>query len=185
MIRRDWVLLDRDGTLIFEKAYLKDPEEVELLPGAVVGLQKLKKAGFSCTVISNQSGIGRGFFRRDEADAVNQRLKDLLAREDITLKGIYYCPHRPDEGCRCRKPGIALVQKAAAEQGIGLDRLAAMVGDKAEDLKTGDALGIASILVRTGYGLETFAKGFCGDVCCDTLDDAARWIVQRFQRPME
>ncbi len=181
--RRRFVLLDRDGTLIVERHYLSKPSGVELLAGAAAGLRRLQTEGFGLVVITNQSGIGRGYFTQAAADAVHSRLVELLAKESIRLDGIYCCPHTPGEACGCRKPEPGLVHRAAAELGFEVNE-AAIIGDKACDIGVGKAVGATTFLVRTGYGAETarqtFAKAGADrpDYIVDDLDQAAKWIVR-------
>jgi D-glycero-D-manno-heptose 1,7-bisphosphate phosphatase len=148
---RRFALLDRDGTLIVERHYLASPDGVELLPGAVEGLRRLAEIGLGLVVVTNQSGLGRGYFDRATLDAIHERLRNVLARGGVTLDGIYVCPHTPEHGCSCRKPRPGLVRQAAAD--LGFDPAEAFVlGDKACDVDLGRAVGATTILVRTGYG---------------------------------
>lgn len=148
-----YAAFDRDGTLIAERHYLSDPGEVELVPGAGAALRRLHEQGLRIVLVTNQSGIGRGYFDRARADAVHQRLAELLATEGARLDGIYLCPHRPDEGCSCRKPRPGLIECAARDLGFEPAR-GVVVGDKACDIGLAHAVGAASVLVRTGYGRE-------------------------------
>ncbi len=178
MAKKPYVLLDRDGTMIVEREYLADPASVELLPGAAEGLRKLQAAGFGLVVITNQSGIGRGYFDEAALAAVHVRMQELLTSEKITLDGIYYCPHVDEDGCDCRKPRTGLAEQAARE--LGFDAATAFViGDKAIDVELAEALGAASILVRTGYGAATEQKGNCRpDYVADDLSAAADTILR-------
>ena len=150
---RRYVLLDRDGTIIADRHYLKDPAGVELLPGAAAGLKALQELGLGLLVVSNQSGLGRGYFREEDLWAVHMRLRQLLADQGVQLEGSYYCPHTPDDACACRKPGTGLVQEAAASHGLEPSQCF-VIGDKLSDVALGLALGGVSILVRTGQGRE-------------------------------
>ncbi len=134
------VFLDRDGTLIFDEGYISDPGKVVLIPGVADALKRLSGAGFLLVVVSNQSGIGRGYFSEESSRAVNSRMERLLAEKSVRLDGIYCCPHSPEEKCRCRKPGPGLLLKAAAELGIDLSR-SAMLGDKESDAEAGLSAG--------------------------------------------
>jgi D-glycero-D-manno-heptose 1,7-bisphosphate phosphatase len=147
------VFLDRDGTLIEERSYLADPEGVRLLPGVVAGLQALRDAGYLLIVVTNQSGIARGLIRAVDYERVRQRLDELLARHGVRLDGVYVCPHHPaiTGPCECRKPGVALYRRAAADHDIDLDG-SVFIGDKPGDVEPAAALGGRAILVRTGYG---------------------------------
>ena len=139
---RPAAFLDRDGTIIADPGYLSDPAGVVLLPGAAAALVRLRAAGFLTVVVSNQSGIGRGYYGRDAVRAVNQRMEALLQaeHEDARLDAIYYCPHGPSEGCRCRKPLPGLFLQAAAELAIDLPA-SVCFGDNERDLLAGTAAG--------------------------------------------
>lgn len=170
------VLLDRDGTIIAERHYLADPDGVELLPQAAAGLRQMQEAGCRLLVITNQSGVGRGYFTAQDMQAVHRRMQDLLAAEGVRLEGIYACPHTPGEGCACRKPRTGLVEQAVRD--FKFDRArACMIGDKACDIDLGCAAGCRTLLVRTGYGRECEAEGACHpDAVVDDLREAAAWI---------
>jgi D-glycero-D-manno-heptose 1,7-bisphosphate phosphatase len=134
------VFFDRDGTLIVDHGYLSSASQVEFVPDAVAVLQTLREHGFLLVVVSNQSGIGRGILTDDEAAAVDQRFQELLASSNISLDGIYYCPHAPEAGCDCRKPKPGLLRCAAEDLGIILAE-SYMVGDKISDCEAGRRAG--------------------------------------------
>lgn len=150
---RGAVFLDRDGTLVRETGYLSDPAGLELLPGVAAALRDLAAADLPLVVISNQSGIGRGMFGEADVHAVMARLRGLLRERGVELTAIYFCPHRPDEGCSCRKPGTALLERAADDLHLSL-KASVMIGDKRIDAATGRRAGGQGILVRSGYGRE-------------------------------
>ena len=159
MVSRDRAaLLDRDGTIIFERNYLSDPDQVALLPGAADGLRLLRRLGFQLVVVTNQSGLSRGYFDTGRLDAVHARLGELLAAEDVTLDGIYVCPHLPEHRCDCRKPEAGLAFAAATDLGLDLTQSIA-IGDKMCDIDLGRRVGAATCLVKTGYGHQTAAEG--------------------------
>jgi histidinol-phosphate phosphatase family protein len=150
-MKRRVALLDRDGTVIAERRYLATPDGVELLPGAAEGLRRLAGLGVGLVVVTNQSGLSRGYFDRPTLDAINQRMRELLAAAGVTLDALYVCPHTEDDGCDCRKPRPGLVRRAAAE--LDFDPAEAFVlGDKACDVDLGRAVGATTFLLRTGYG---------------------------------
>ncbi|MBI4132339.1 MAG: HAD family hydrolase [Candidatus Sungbacteria bacterium] len=158
MLRRRFVLLDRDGTLIQEKIYLSDPAGVELTRKAASALRDLQALGLGLAVVTNQAGIGRGFFTSAELNAVHRRLIGLLANEGVRLDGIYVCAHAPEDGCMCRKPKLGLFERALAEHSFDSSK-SFMIGDKAIDIEFGRAAGATAILVRTGYGAEVERGG--------------------------
>lgn len=143
--------LDRDGTIIREEHYLRDPARVALETGAAEGLRRLSRAGFRLVVVSNQSGIGRGLLSEADVSAVNARLADLLAVEGVEIASWHYCPHEPDAGCACRKPAPGLFLAAEALCPVDWAR-SFMVGDKPSDVEAGFLLGMKAVLVTTGHG---------------------------------
>ncbi len=149
--------LDRDGTLTEERGYARTPEEVVLLPGAGAAVRLLNQAGAAAVVISNQSGVGRGYFSMEDLAAQHKKLRELLAAEGAGLDAIYACPHHPQAGCDCRKPETALLSLAARELDLDLAR-SWLVGDREEDLEAGERGAAGGLLVRTGYGEATLHR---------------------------
>ena len=175
---RPLVLLDRDGTINAEVDYLSRPEQLRLLPGVAPGLARLCAAGVPLAVVSNQSGVSRGYFTMEELGKIHQRLTMMLVEEKVSLAGIYYCPHRPEQNCDCRKPKPGLAMKAAADLNGNLQH-SFVIGDKPCDIQLGKNVGARTILVRTGYGAtyDTFAP--TPDVIVENLEEAALWILSR------
>ena len=175
------VLLDRDGTLIVERHYLSDPQQVELLPGVDLALRELRRKGFSLVVITNQSAIGRRWLDRRCLQAIHQRLQELLVPQGVWLDGIYFCPHRPEDGCGCRKPKPGLVERAVRE--LNFDpRTSWMIGDQRCDLELGRAVGATTCLVRTGYGAQVAPESHgLADYVVDTLQDIVS-VIEGFER---
>lgn len=176
MTQRRFVLLDRDGTLIAERHYLSDPRQVELLANAARGLSQMRTMGLGLVVITNQSGIGRGFFDEARLHRIHQRLNELLEAEGIVLDGLYFCPHLPEDNCSCRKPRTGLIELASKE--LGFDpKDCFMIGDKACDVELGQRVGATTFLVRTGYGAREIAHGTISpDYVVDDLWEAAQAI---------
>lgn len=174
------VLADRDGTLIVDRGYAGDPREVKLFPGVVRALQKLKKAGFSVVVVTNQSGVGRGFITRAQADRVKKRFLQLLRLKGTSVDGYQACFHAPEHRCACRKPKLKLVKKAAKILKLPWKR-AVSVGDKNIDVEMGHRTGGRGVLVRTGFG-KTW-KPQRGkprpDFIAAHFAKAAEWILQQ------
>jgi len=175
---RGGVFLDRDGTIIQEKGYLSDPAAVELIPGAGRAIRLIKHLGLPVVVVSNQSGVARGFFPLSVVEEINKRLQLLLGQGGASLDGMYYCPHHPDEGCTCRKPETGMLQRAAEDLGVDLPR-SYMIGDKAADIKTIHRVGGTGALVLTGYGRKEWADwhGEPPDFIAQDLLEAAYWIL--------
>ena len=175
------VFLDRDGTLIEERDYLSDPDQVVLLPGAAEALKRLQDAGFKLFIVTNQSGVGRGCFTMADVERVNQRLVELLAKKGARLEKIYIAPEAPEQPSRGRKPSPQFLFDARDEFGIELAQ-SYMIGDKLSDLECGWNAGVKkSILVRTGNGAkqerdstDMLARG----AVVDGLKEAAEEILR-------
>jgi len=174
------VFLDRDGTLIEDKDYSSRPDHVALLPGVEEALKRLQAAGFKLFIVSNQSGVGRGYFTRADVERVNQRLVELLAGDGVRFEKIYVAPESPEQPSRGRKPSPQFLLDARDEFGIDLAQ-SYMVGDKVSDLECGWNAGVKkSILVRTGYGAEqvrAHADKLTRAAIADDVQGAAQWIL--------
>ncbi|WP_027177317.1 D-glycero-alpha-D-manno-heptose-1,7-bisphosphate 7-phosphatase [Maridesulfovibrio hydrothermalis] len=171
-----YILLDRDGTIIADKHYLSDPAGVELLANAEAGLKKMQQAGYGLIVVTNQSGIGRGYYAESDMRAVNRKMEKLLAPSGIKFEAIYHCPHAPDQDCNCRKPLTGMLDEAIAQFGLN-PADCYVIGDKLCDIELGLAKAVPSILVRTGKGqkAEPECKGKATYIADDLLD-AAEYI---------
>ncbi len=177
---REAVFLDRDGTVNEEVEYLAEPARLRLIPGAALAIRLLNEAGILAIVITNQAGVGRGYFSGGAVEAVHAELAMQLGTHGARLDAIYHCPHHPDAGCACRKPGIGMLERAAAEHGVDMER-SIVVGDKASDLEAGRRAGCRTILVLTGYGTETRERldgsDEQPDFVADDILDAVRWLL--------
>ena len=175
------VFLDRDGTLIEEKEYLSRPDQVVIIPGAGPALRRLQETGFALFLITNQSGVGRGYFTLEDVEQVHRYLLGELARAGVHLGKIYIAPEAPDQPSRGRKPSPQFLFEAREEFGLDLAE-SFMIGDKRIDLECGWNAGVKrSILVRTGYGAKVekeAASGLSRAVVVDHLAAAADWILQ-------
>ena len=182
------VFLDRDGTIIEEVGYLDRPERVELFPWTIDAVRVLNRAGLAVVLVSNQSGVARGFFTEAVVDAVHQRMADLLNEGGARIDAYYYCPHHPDgkvpryaQPCDCRKPGRGLVDRAVQELGIDPAK-SFVVGDRWLDVALGRVVGAQSVLVRTGYGASEEDRrpaDLAADAVVDNLIAASSWILGR------
>jgi histidinol-phosphate phosphatase family protein len=171
---RRFIVLDRDGTIIEEREYLSKPEQVTLIPGAAAALRAFQQMGFGLAVITNQSGVGRGFFDLEQVKLVHERLEQLLASEGVKLDGFYICPHTPDDACDCRKPSIGLMQQASSDLGFSLQD-SIVIGDKPCDIDMGRIAGAVTFLVRTGYGAQ-YENAVTADFVVDDLAAATEPI---------
>lgn len=176
--RRPAAFLDRDGTLIEERNYIADPDDVALIPGAAEALRKLRDAGYALVVVTNQSGIARGFFSLSDLLAVQARMTELLEAEGVHLDGVWYCPHHPDFSgpCDCRKPALRLFREAAETLELDAGR-SVFIGDRIQDILPAARLGGTPILVRTGYGEDSEAVAPPGTVVADDVLDAAERVL--------
>ncbi len=177
------VLLDRDGTLNVDTHYLSEPDQVHLLPGVVEGLIRMRELGLKLAVVSNQSGIARGYYTREAVEGVNARLVELLRAAGAGVDSVHYCPHQLSDECGCRKPKTGLLEEAARVNDVPLAS-AVMIGDNYSDLEAAVNAGIPSILVRTGYGarVEVEPAAATAAAIVDSLADAAEVIARRLQK---
>jgi len=178
------VFLDRDGVLIEDKNYLRRPEDVLFIPGAAAALKRLADSGFKLFIVSNQSGVGRGYFTLADVEQVNSHLAREFARHGVTLQKIYIAPEAPDQPSRGRKPSAEFLFDARNEFGLDLAH-SYMIGDKMSDLECGWNAGVkVCILVRTGYGtkVEREARGqLARAVIVNDLPAAADWILRNVE----
>jgi D-glycero-D-manno-heptose 1,7-bisphosphate phosphatase len=161
---RPAVFLDRDGTVNVEKDYLYRVEDFAFIPGAPEAIRRLNQAGFLVIVVTNQSGVARGFYSLDDVAALHRYIQGELAKAGARIDGFYRCPHHPTQGvgefrrdCDCRKGRPGMLLQAAAEHRIDLSR-SFMIGDKAADIEAGERAGCVPLLVLTGYGAEEAKK---------------------------
>ncbi|PIE63606.1 MAG: D-glycero-beta-D-manno-heptose-1,7-bisphosphate 7-phosphatase [Desulfobacterales bacterium] len=152
------VFLDRDGTINEQMGYINHISRFQLIPGVEEAIGRVNAAQIPVVVVTNQSGLARGYFSAQLLDAVHQKMTDQLAEKNAHVDGIYICPHHPEakeeqyrQTCTCRKPKTGLLEQAAQDLGIDLNR-SFVVGDRWSDIKCGAAAGATSILVMTGYG---------------------------------
>jgi len=173
------VLLDRDGVINRNRDdYVKTVDEFVFLPGALEGLAKLKEAGITAVVISNQAGVGRGLIEPSVLERISREMLRAVAEHGGEIAGLYYCTHRKDEGCRCRKPEIGLLRKASEDLGFDLAD-AFLIGDAWSDIEAGHRAGCRTILTLTGKAsaedIETWG-GKPEHVAVD-LPSAVDWIL--------
>ena len=196
------IFLDRDGTIIEDRAYLGDPAGVALLPGAGEGLARMSAEGLRLFIVTNQSGIGRGYYRLEDYLACRARLNEIFSVFKVRIADEAFCPHDPDAGCACRTPALGLWRELAARHGL-VPEECVIIGDKASDLELGYAAGFAlSVLVLTGEGEKTAARLGLNNLnlaggCLETKDNAGRplllakdlaaaamWLIPRLASPI-
>jgi D-glycero-D-manno-heptose 1,7-bisphosphate phosphatase len=177
---RGAVFLDRDGTINEEVHYLDDPDRFYLIPGAAQAIRLLNEADILTIVVSNQAGVGRGYFSATTVEAIHEQLANQLFGHGAHIDAIYYCVHHPNEGCDCRKPKTGMLKQAAREHSIDT-YLSFMVGDKMSDLEAGRQVGCQTVLVLTGHGEKAReslqATYFRPDYVSLDLRDAVKWIM--------
>jgi D-glycero-D-manno-heptose 1,7-bisphosphate phosphatase len=173
------VFLDRDGTVNEEVGYLRDLANLRLIPGAGAAIKRINDAGLLVVLVTNQSGIARGYFSESMLQDIHDRLKQMLQHEGARIDAIYYCPHHPTAGnshytreCDCRKPGTGLIDQASRDLDIDVEQ-SYVVGDKWSDVELGQRAGAHPILVRTGYGSDFIAH---------TIIEAADWIIEQVRK---
>jgi histidinol-phosphate phosphatase family protein len=187
------VFLDRDGTLIPDRDCLRTAEELELLPGVADAVRELNHHGWRAVVITNQPVIAKGWCTEAGLQRIHNKLETLLGQEHAFLDRIYFCPHHPEAGfpgerpelkirCDCRKPGIGMIRRAAADLNIDLAR-SWFIGDTTTDVQTARNAGVRSILLRTGHGGKDARHAVQPDHTFDSLPDAVNFIARAPAKP--
>jgi len=167
------VLLDRDGVINRDSDdYIRGPADWEPIPGSIEAIAALSKSGYQLAVVTNQSGLSRGYFGLDELEAIHAELCRQVEEQGGCLAGIFYCPHSPDQDCACRKPATGLL--LAAEQALGMSAKGALfIGDSLKDLQAARAHGCLPVLVRTGKGEATLVSLQGAHVDLENADQVA------------
>lgn len=170
------VVLDRDGVINVDSAnYIKSAEEWQPLPGSIDAIAMVCKKGYQVYVATNQAGLARGLFSPLDLQQMHQKLESLVETAGGKIAGIFFCPHHPDDGCRCRKPNPGLLEQIAESANVSLTNRP-FVGDSLKDIQAAVAIGAKPVLVRTGNGRNTEAKLDGLDV--DVYDDLAAFARQ-------
>jgi histidinol-phosphate phosphatase family protein len=182
------LFIDRDGTLIKEKHFLQDPDDVEPEEGSICAVKKAKEAGYKIVVLSNQSGIARGYFTEETVNKINARILEAFNREGAAIDDILFCPHLPEatvekyaKECACRKPSPGMLETACARHNINPFR-SYVIGDKISDINLAYAAGAKGILVRTGYGMKNMeiiksANALQPEFIADNLFEGVNYIL--------
>jgi len=171
------VFLDRDGTIAKDVHYCRRVEDFEILPRAPQGIRLLNQHGFKVVVITNQSGIARGYFTEDTLSLIHQKMKQELQKHYAFVDAIYFCPHHPDDGCDCRKPKPTLLLQAAKDMDIALE-MSYMIGDDAKDVEAGNAAGCRTVWLTTDPSqAENMQQHQLPDHIAGSLYKAVEWVV--------
>ena len=171
------VFLDRDGTIMEDANYVGRIEQVTLIPGVQRALKRLRTANFRLFIITNQSGVGRGFFPREAVEQIHAHLDEEFGEVGVQFDRYYVCPHHPEDNCDCRKPKPRFLREAACEYGLDLARCF-MIGDRSSDIQAGINAAVRTVLVLTGAGKETLAKREVRpDHVVADIGAAADWIL--------
>ena len=168
------IFIDRDGVIIDDQGYVHKIEDFHLLPNSIEGLKLLKD--YKLFIITNQSGIGRGYYKYGDFLKFNNHLLNELKKYNIEIKKTYHCPHKPDENCECRKPKIKLLKDAEKEFGIDLKK-SFVIGDQKSDFELGRNAGCRTVHVLTGHGIGVKDE-VKPDYFAQDLADAAKWILK-------
>lgn len=153
------VILDRDGVINYDSdEYIKNPDEFIPLPGSLEAIARLTKAGYTVVVATNQSGVGRGLFDLETLHAMHDKMNSAVAMEGGKIEAVFYCPHTPEDHCDCRKPKTGLLQQIAARFHLDLNGVP-VIGDSLRDIQSAQTMEARPMLVRTGKGERTVAKG--------------------------
>jgi len=169
------VFLDRDGTMAVDVSYCCRPEDFELFPATARAIKLLNEHGYKVIVITNQSGVARGYFTEDMLSLIHRKMLKQLGEEDAHIDGIYYCPHHPDDNCECRKPKPKMVLQAVDEHDIDPEQ-SFVVGDKPQDIQLGQNVGCRTVLIPSG--IEEVALCLPDYTAAD-LYEAALWIIEQ------
>ena len=173
---RPFVCLDRDGVInVDEVGYISDPADWEPLVGSAEAIGRLTQRNYDVFVLTNQSGIGRGYYTLDDMHAVHKKMRNVLSEFGGVVKAIYYCPHAPEERCGCRKPQTGMFEQLQYQFGVDLTQTW-FVGDKLSDLLAGDAVNAQSVLVKTGCGVDTLVD-LPGDHSYPVFDSLGAFVT--------
>ncbi|MBN2202119.1 HAD-IIIA family hydrolase [bacterium] len=178
------VFLDRDGTVIEEAEYLHEPERIRVLPNALEGMKRFQDMGYRIVLITNQPGIGLGYYTKEDFYRVNRVLFKQVSDAGVLIDKVYFCPHGKSEKCDCRKPGQALVRRAEEELNLDLTR-SVMIGDKTSDIETGRRAGMKTVIVRTGFCGKDGEYDVKPDWIAGDLLDAAKQVLHSERKTVQ
>lgn len=175
--------MDRDGTVNPDMKYLSDASRVEVFLGVAEGIRLLRGHGYRVLCTTNQSGVERGYYTHENVAAIHARVNEILRRGEAEIDAFYYCPHAPETGCDCRKPGTGMIEKAADDWNVDL-ALSAIVGDRSLDVEAGAALGLLTVVVpppghEAAVDAELSSRGVTPDLRVSGFLEASLRILTR------
>lgn len=170
------VFIDRDNTICRDVPYCSRPEDLELMPMVADGIRLLSEHGFKVVVITNQSGVARGYFTEEMLSQIHQKMQNDLAKQGAFVDAIYYCPHHPDDNCNCRKPKPAMILQAARDLDIDINK-SYIIGDSDMDTEMGKKAGCLTIVVATLNQDATVPRKPEPDYIASDLYEAANWVI--------
>ena len=182
--------LDRDGVLIEDRHYLSDPNDVKLIDGAAEAVKMLREAGYTIIVVTNQSGVARGYYSESSISTIHKKIDELLKTKDAYIDKYYYCPHHSDGevaefsfDCSCRKPKTGMIEQALQDYEIDLSK-SIVIGDKLSDIKLSENAGCRlGILVKTGHGKKQAEKNTDDSLIVrENILDAAKWFLEHTKK---
>ena len=173
------VFIDRDGTINQNIGYIDHPDDFHMYPGVVEGIKLLKKYGYKIIVVTNQSGIGRGYFVKEHLDEIHHKMNNEFSDNGTAVDAIYFCPHHPDENCSCRKPKTGLFEQAVEDLDINIEE-SFIIGDRMLDMEAGDKIGCTTVLVpedKEKIDIEMEESPVKPDCVCDDFLSGVMWIL--------
>jgi histidinol-phosphate phosphatase family protein len=173
------VFIDRDGTINVNIEYLDDPNNFKMYPGVAKGIKLLKKNGFKIIIITNQSGIARGYFSKETLEKIHKKMENELSKKGAKVDAIYYCPHHPEDNCNCRKPETGLFKKAFKDFNIDSSK-SYIIGDRMLDVEAGYKMGLKTVLVpedKEKVEKEMRTSNIKPNFVCENFYSGVRWIL--------
>jgi len=174
------VFIDRDGTINANTGYIKTPDDFKIYKGVAEGIKILNNMGYKVIIITNQSGIARGFFNEEMLEKIHEKMKKELSEKGATVDAIYFCPHHPDEKCNCRKPEPGMLQKAMKDFDVDVQK-SFIIGDRMLDVEAGNKIGVKTVLVpenKKKVDIEMQESNITPDIVCDDFYSGVEWIVK-------
>lgn len=175
------VFIDRDGTINKNTGYIDKPSDLHIYPGVAESIKELKGIGFKIFIITNQSGIARGFFNEEILEKIHEKMKKEFELKGAKIDAIYYCPHHPDEKCSCRKPETGLLKKAINDFDIDVNQ-SFIIGDRMLDIEAGYKVGCRTVLIPENVELvkkEIKESDIKPDKICKNFHQGAKWILEK------